>query len=107
MNRPDLTSPQTKVSQKSLREQIDVVAEFHAHRIHPNRITYRTGIDLELVQQLLNGETHQRLFKALLAKHRKARRDQRLQKSLRHKGIAQSELQDRIEQEYRQSLEKP
>lgn len=96
--------PQAKQCDKPLRDQIDVVAEFHAYRIHPNRIAYRTGIDPELVTQLVNGEAHQRLFNALLARHRKARRDQRLRQSLRHKGITQSDLQDQIEQEYLQSL---
>jgi hypothetical protein len=44
------------------------------------------------------------LFKALLARHRRRRRDQRLQKSKRIKGIAQAELQDQIEKEYIDSL---
>ncbi|WP_101757562.1 hypothetical protein [Oceanicoccus sp. KOV_DT_Chl] len=93
-----------KQCDKSLKQQIDVVAEYYAHKIQPQRIAYRTGIDLELVTQLINGENHQRLFKALLSRHKKARRDQRLKKSLRHRGITQSDLQDKIEQEYQQSL---
>ena len=96
-----------KVSDKSLREQIGVVAEFHAHKIHPLRIAYRTGINLQLVQQLINGDSHQGLFKALLAHYRKDRRDQRLQESLRHKGIARAALQQQIEQEYLDATVKP
>ena len=98
----DNTAPvsTTKVSAKPLQEQISVVAEFHAHKIQPVRIAYRTGIDLELVQQLINGESYQRLFTALLARHRKNRRDQRLQQSLRKKGIARTALQAQIEREY-------
>jgi hypothetical protein len=93
-----------KTSTKSLKEQIDVVAEFYAHKIPPLRIAYRTGVDIELVTQLVTGSSHQRLFNRLLARHKKARRDQRLKKSLRHKGIAQATLQDKIEQEYQASL---
>ncbi|ARN74774.1 hypothetical protein [Oceanicoccus sagamiensis] len=92
-----------KVSDKPLRQQIDVVAEFHAYKIHPQRIAYRTGIELDLVTELINGDSHQRLFKSLLARHRRSRRDQRLQKSLRKTGIAQAELQDKIEQDYQAS----
>lgn len=93
-----------KTSTKSLNEQIDVVAEFYAHKIHPQRIAYRTGVDLELVTQLVTGTSHQRLFKMLLARHKKARRDLRLKKSMRYKGIAQAEMQDKIELEYQASL---
>ncbi|MEH6910911.1 MAG: hypothetical protein V7459_10000 [Oceanicoccus sp.] len=96
----------SKISSKSLKQQIDVVAEFHAYKIHPLRIAYRTGIDATLVQHLVNGEDHQRLFKAALARHRKSRRDQRLHKSLRHKGIAQTELQHQIEQDYKETTGK-
>jgi hypothetical protein len=95
-----------KRSQKSLQQQIDVVAEFHAHKIAPDRIAVRTGIELQLVTELVGGESHQRLFTALVARHRRARRDQRLKKSLRKKGIGQAELQDQIEQEYNESLKK-
>jgi hypothetical protein len=89
-----------KTCEKPLKEQISVVAEFHAYKIEAGRIAYRTGIDLHLVKQLINGESHQHLFKALLAHHHKKRREQRLQQSLRKKGIAQATLQDQIEQEY-------
>lgn len=99
-----MTANYAKVSDKSLKQQIDVVAEFHAYKIHPQRIAYRTGIALDLVIELVNGNSHQQLFKRLLAYHRKSRRDQRLQQSLRKKGIAQAELQDKIEQEYQASI---
>jgi hypothetical protein len=93
-----------KSSEKTLQQQIDVVAHFHAYKIRPERIAFRTGIDIELVNQLIKGDGHQRLFKALLARHRRSRRDQRLQKSKRIKGIAQADLQDQIEKEYIDSL---
>jgi hypothetical protein len=94
----------SKSSEKTLQQQIDVVAHFHAYKIRPERIAFRTGIDIELVNQLIMGDGHQRLFKALLARHRRSRRDQRLQKSKRIKGIAQADLQDQIEKEYIDSL---
>jgi hypothetical protein len=94
----------SKSSNKTLQQQIDVVAHFHAYKIRPERIAFRTGINLELVNQLIEGDDHQRLFKALLARHRRRRRDQRLQKSKRIKGIAQADLQDQIEKEYIDSL---
>lgn len=93
-----------KASHKTLQQKIDVVAQFHAHKIRAERIAYRTGIDIELVAGLVAGDSHQRLFKALLARHRKNRRDQRLQQSRRVKGIAQAELQDQIEKDYINSL---
>ncbi len=96
--------PYSKSSNKTLQQQIDVVAHFHAYKIRPERIAFRTGINIELVNQLIGGDDHQRLFKALLARHRRSRRDQRLQKSRRIKGIAQAELQDQIEKEYIDSL---
>jgi hypothetical protein len=92
-----------KKTDKDLNQQIDVVAEFHANKISALRIAYRTGVDAELVSQLIKGQAHQRLFTALLAKHRRNRRNQRLKKSLRTKGIAQATLQDQIEQEYHES----
>lgn len=97
-------SAYAKVCNKPLTQQIRVVAEFYAHKIHPVRIAYRTGIELNFVRQLVNGDIHQRLFQSLLASQRKARRDQRLKQSLRKKGIAQAELQQQIEQEYTNSL---
>jgi hypothetical protein len=86
-----------KKTEKSEREQLDVVAQFHAHRIAPVRIAYRTGIELDFVKALLAGELHPQLFNARVEWHRKARRAQRLKASLRKKGTAQLELQQRIE----------
>ena len=92
-----------KKTEKDLKQQIDVVAEFHANKISALRIAYRTGVDIELVTELVSGKAHQRLFNRLLAKHRSNRRNLRLKKSRRIKGIAQATLQDQIEQEYDES----
>ena len=92
-----------KTCDKNLYQQIDVVAEFHAHKISAQRIAYRTGIELTLIQQLINGEAHPRRFQALLRRHRRARRDQRLQKALRFKGVTQADMREAIEREFLQN----
>lgn len=97
-------SSKHKTSSKNLAQQIDVVAEFYAYRIPAQRIAFRTGIDIALVESLLDGSAHQARFKYLVARHRRNRRDQRLKKSLRLKGIAQASLQDTIEEEYQESI---
>ncbi len=95
----------SKACTHSMQQQIHIVAEFHVHKINPKRIAYRTGIDITLVEDLIAGESQEKLFKRLLAHYRTRRRDQRLKKSLRQKGIAQATLQDDIEREYQASLE--
>ena len=98
------SSEYSKISDKPLRQQIEVVAEFHAHKIAAERIAIRTGVKLELVLELTRGEAHQPLFKRLLASHRRRRRDTQISQSRRTKGIAQASLQDKIEQEYKTTL---
>lgn len=88
----------------SLQEQLHIVAEFYVHKIPANRIAYRIGIDLALIEDLLAGRAHPKLFKALLAHYRKNRRAQRLKDSTKIKGIAQAEQQEQIEKEYLASL---
>lgn len=88
----------------SLQEQLHIVAEFHVHRIPANRIAYRIGIDLALIENLLSGKEHPKLFKALLAHYRKKRRSQRLKDSTKIRGIAQAEQQEQIEKDYLESL---
>lgn len=89
-----------KRCEKSERQQVDVVAQFHAYKISPNRIAYRTGISLDFVKALIAGDSHPRLFKHCLSNHKKARREQRLNKSLRLKGTRQLEQQVKIESEF-------
>lgn len=81
-------------------QQIRIVAEFHANRIKPTRIAYRTGIDIQFVKQLLGGELHPQLFKRLLAGYRRSRRSQRLNASMKYSGAERFELQKQIEDEY-------
>lgn len=101
------TDNYAKISEKTLNQQIDVVAEFYAHKIAAQRIAYRTGVKLELVVQLINGDSHPQLFKRLLALHRRKRRDSLIKRSYKTKGIAQASLQDKIELEYSSTVNKP
>ena len=82
--------------------QVEVVAQFHAHRIRPNRIAYRTGIDIALVEALIAGEEEPERFAAFLARHRRSRYQQRMRESSTERGVSRYELQQRIEQEFRQ-----
>ena len=85
--------------------QIEVVAQYHAHRIRPNRIAYRTGIDIALVEALIAGEVEAERFAALLARHRRQRYRDRMDSSAQERAGSRYELQQRIEREYRQEQE--
>lgn len=84
----------------SQEQQIRIVAEFHANRIKPKRIAYRTGIDIQFVQQLIDGQHHPQHFKQLVAQFRRNRRAQRLSASKKYSGTERFELETQIEQEY-------
>lgn len=86
-----------------LEQQIRIVAEFYVHNIRPSRIAYRMGIDIDLVDKLIAGEVHGDVFVELVAYFRNTRRRQRLRDAQRIKGVAQVELQNRIEQDYREA----
>jgi len=96
----------SRVCHHTLEQQIDIVALFHANRIKPARIAYRVGIDLDLIERLINGSVYQQQFKYLLAKHRKERRNQRMKASKKIVGIRQAELQVQIEKEFQESQER-
>jgi hypothetical protein len=81
--------------------QIEVVAQFHAHRIRPNRIAYRTGIDIAVVEALIAGEREPERFAFFLARHRRSRYQQRMRESAGERGVSRYELQQRIEREFR------
>lgn len=83
-----------------LEQQIRIVAEFYAHNIRPSRIAYRMGIDIDLVEKLIAGETHREVFSELLAYYRKHRRNQRLSETHRLSGSARFEQQVQIEKEF-------
>lgn len=94
----------SRLCSHTLEQQIDIVALFHANRIKPNRIAYRVGIDIDLIENLIAGELQQKSFKYLVAKHRRERRNQRIDESKKIVGIRQAELQVQIEAEYRQLM---
>ncbi len=78
------------------------MAEFHAHRIRPSRIAYRVGIDIALVEALIAGEEEPELFPRLVNFYRRSRYKQRMQDSGRVRGGKRYEIQQRIDQEYRE-----
>lgn len=89
-----------KRCEKTLQEQIKVVAEFHAYKIRAERISYRTGIDLLLVEQLLNGSYEADYFKFCVNQSRLERRQRRLQTALAKKGAERRSLQEKIEADF-------
>ena len=83
-------------------KQIQIVAEFHAHKIRPSRIAYRVGIDIAFIEELIAGETEPERFSQLVKFYRKGRYQQRLKASARNNGVTRYELQQQIEREYQQ-----
>lgn len=84
-----------------------VVAQFHAHRIKPNRIAYRMGIDIAFVEALIAGEEEPQHFAALLERHRRQRYRDRMQESAQRAGAGRYELQQQIEQDFQLELNQP
>jgi hypothetical protein len=89
----------------SREEQVHIVAEFHAHKIRPSRIAYRVGIDIAFIEELIAGEVEAQHFPRLVAYYRKRRYQQRLRDSTARKGIAQYELQQTIEREFKREVD--
>ena len=89
----------------SREQQIHIVAKFHAHKIQPNRIAYRVGIDIAFIEELIAGEAEAGRFERLVAHYRKQRYARRMQDSRRSKGVVQYELQQKIEKEFRQEVD--
>lgn len=81
--------------------QIRVVAQFHAHRIRPNRIAYRMGIDIAFIEALIAGEVEATLFARLVEGYRRQRYRERLKASATLRGNQRFEVQQRIEEDYR------
>jgi len=85
--------------------QIRVVAQFHAHRIKPNRIAYRMGIDIAFVEALIAGEVEPERFAHLVDGFRRQRYRDRLRESSAQSGSRRFELQQEIERDFRRDLE--
>jgi hypothetical protein len=89
----------------SREEQIHIVAQFHANKIRPSRIAYRVGIDIALIEALIAGEIETERFPQLVAKYRRQRYQHRMHDATRRSGIARYELQQQIEQEFKQEVD--
>lgn len=85
--------------------QIRVVAQFHAHRIKPNRIAYRMGIDIAFIEALIAGEEEKEHFAYLVDGYRRQRYRDRLRESSAQSGSRRFELQQEIERDFRRDPE--
>ncbi|MEM6302115.1 MAG: hypothetical protein AAF194_10195 [Pseudomonadota bacterium] len=81
-------------------QQVAAVAQFHAHKIRPNRIAYRMGVDIAFVEALIAGETEAKTFSALLEHFRGQRFKDRMRASNEKRGTARFEQQKQIEKEF-------
>ena len=73
-------------------QQIDLVAEFHVHRIRPSRIAYRLGIDIAQVEAWLSGEEDVERFQRLMAAHRRRKYQLQIRRADRLQGQQAYEL---------------
>lgn len=85
-------------------QQIAVVAQFHAHKIRPNRIAYRMGIDIALIEALIAGEEEPQRFAQLVDHYRHHRYRDRMEASAQQRGTGRYELQQQIEKDFQQEL---
>ena len=91
MPNPDTRSPNPPVGYAcectlSRHQQIELVAEFHVHRIRPSRIAYRLGIDIAQVEAWLSGEQDEQQFQHLMALHRRRKYQVQLHRADRLRG---------------------
>ena len=73
-------------------QQIDLVAEFHVHRIRPSRIAYRLGIDLALIEAWLSGERDTARFQDLIRRHRRRKYQMQLRQAEQFRGQQSYEM---------------
>ena len=73
-------------------QQIDLVAEFHVHRIRPSRIAYRLGIDIAQVEAWLSGEEDRERFQRLVSVHRRRKYQLQVRRAERFRGQQSYEL---------------
>lgn len=84
-----------------------MVAQFHAHRIKPNRIAYRMGVDIALVESLIAGEVEVEHFRHRVEYHRKQRYRERMRDSSQRRGTGRYELQQQIEKDFQREKTSP
>lgn len=85
--------------------QIRAVAQFHAHRIKPNRIAYRMGIDIAFIEALIAGEVEKERFANLVDHYRRQRYRDRIRESSAQSGSRRFEVQQEIERDFRRDLD--
>lgn len=85
--------------------QIEVVAQFHANHIRPNRIAYRMGVDIALVEALIAGELEPERFAARVDYHRRQRFRDRMHKTSQKRGTGRYELQQQIEKDFQRETQ--
>lgn len=85
-------------------QQLVAVAKFHAHQIRPNRIAYRLGVDIAVVEALIAGELEPERFTAAVAANRKQRYRDRMRDSTERRGTGRYELQQQIEKDFKHEL---
>ena len=83
-------------------QQIDLVAEFHVHRIRPSRIAYRLGIDIAQVEAWLSGEQDAERFQRLMAVHRRRKYQLQIRRVDRLRGQQSYELRLAAQQDLQQ-----
>ena len=83
-------------------QQIDLVAEFHVHRIRPSRIAYRLGIDIAQVEAWLSGEQDAERFQRLMAAHRRRKYQLQIRRADRLRGQQSYELRLAAQQDLQQ-----
>ena len=81
-------------------KQLQIVAEYHAHKIRPSRIAYRVGIDIAFIEALIAGEEEPERVPALVAHYRRQRYRERLRATEGDRGARRYEAQQRIAAEY-------
>ncbi|MEE4277161.1 MAG: hypothetical protein V2I82_01695 [Halieaceae bacterium] len=85
--------------------QLRVVAQFHAHRIRPNRIAYRMGIDIAFVEALIAGEVEEERFAAMVEHYRRQRHRERLRESAALPPGKRFEHQQHVERDRQRELQ--
>lgn len=85
--------------------QVELVAEFHAHRVRPSRIAYRLGIDIALIDALLAGEYQADRFTALVRHYRRQRFKERVRVADAVRGQRGFELRERAASDYQRETD--
>jgi trehalose-6-phosphate synthase len=86
----------------TLDQQIDLVAEFHVHRIRPSRIAYRLGIDIAQVEAWLSGEQDIERFQRLIDTHRRRKFQRQVRRADRLRGQQAYEMRLAAQQDLQQ-----